>query len=164
MTAQQDGEDKDTIEISEEWWNKLNAMPFVSRKFAFHLCPLSSSFFFFTQRIRAQRSTCWRKRQRRYLKTASVSSETSTHRLWSSTSCAGKMQSRKRRSTRRRLSNLISSRTWDMYLLVAVPTKSATLKKFRKSKAKVKELRACRVLTSECTSQSHQGAQRPRPL
>ena len=58
MTAQQDGEDKDTIEISEEWWNKLNALPFVSRKFAFHLCSLSSPFFLFTQRIRAQRSTC----------------------------------------------------------------------------------------------------------
>ena len=37
MTAQQEGEGKDTIEISEEWWNKLNAMPFVSRKFAFQV-------------------------------------------------------------------------------------------------------------------------------
>jgi len=58
MTAQQEGEGKDTIEISEEWWNKLNAMPFVSRKFAFHVWPLSLPFLFFTQRIRAQRSTC----------------------------------------------------------------------------------------------------------
>ena len=31
MTVQQDGDGADAIEISEEWWNKLNAMPFVSQ-------------------------------------------------------------------------------------------------------------------------------------
>ena len=31
MTVQQDGEGADAIEISDEWWRKLNALPFVSQ-------------------------------------------------------------------------------------------------------------------------------------
>ena len=31
MTVQQDGDGGDAIEISEEWWQKLNALPFVSQ-------------------------------------------------------------------------------------------------------------------------------------
>ena len=31
MTVQQNGEGVDAIEISEEWWRKLNALPFVSQ-------------------------------------------------------------------------------------------------------------------------------------
>ena len=31
MTAQEGGDGADAIEISEEWWNKLNALPFVSQ-------------------------------------------------------------------------------------------------------------------------------------
>jgi hypothetical protein len=31
MTVQQDGNGADAIEISEEWWRKLNALPFVSQ-------------------------------------------------------------------------------------------------------------------------------------
>ena len=31
MTVQEDGEGADAIEISEEWWEKLNALPFVSQ-------------------------------------------------------------------------------------------------------------------------------------
>ena len=33
MTAQEAGEGADAIEISEEWWDKLTALPFVSRKY-----------------------------------------------------------------------------------------------------------------------------------
>ena len=33
MTVQEDGEGADAIEISEEWWRKLNALPFISRKY-----------------------------------------------------------------------------------------------------------------------------------
>ncbi len=32
MTVQEAEDGGDAIEISEEWWNKLTAMPFVSRK------------------------------------------------------------------------------------------------------------------------------------
>ena len=31
MTAQEDGDGANTIEISEEWWDKLTALPFVSQ-------------------------------------------------------------------------------------------------------------------------------------
>ena len=31
MTVQQDGDGADAIEISDEWWRKLNALPFVSQ-------------------------------------------------------------------------------------------------------------------------------------
>ena len=31
MTAQEDGDGADAIENSEEWWNKLNALPLVSQ-------------------------------------------------------------------------------------------------------------------------------------
>jgi hypothetical protein len=31
MTLQQDGDGGDAIEISDEWWRKLNALPFVSQ-------------------------------------------------------------------------------------------------------------------------------------
>ena len=30
MTVQQDGNGADAIEISDDWWRKLNALPFVS--------------------------------------------------------------------------------------------------------------------------------------
>ena len=33
MTAQEAGDGADAIEISEEWWDKLTALPFVSRKY-----------------------------------------------------------------------------------------------------------------------------------
>ena len=33
MTAQEAGDGANTIEISEEWWDKLTALPFVSRKY-----------------------------------------------------------------------------------------------------------------------------------
>jgi len=32
MTAKQDGPDKNTIEVSSDWWNALHAMPFISCK------------------------------------------------------------------------------------------------------------------------------------
>ena len=31
MTVQEDADGADAIEISEEWWRKLNALPFVSQ-------------------------------------------------------------------------------------------------------------------------------------
>ncbi len=33
MTVQEDGDGADAIEISDEWWDKLTAMPFISRKY-----------------------------------------------------------------------------------------------------------------------------------
>ena len=33
MTVQEDGDGGDAIEISDEWWDKLTAMPFISRKY-----------------------------------------------------------------------------------------------------------------------------------
>ena len=32
MTLQEAEDGADAIEISEEWWNKLTSMPFISRK------------------------------------------------------------------------------------------------------------------------------------
>ncbi len=32
MTVQEDGDGADAIEISDEWWEKLTAMPFISCK------------------------------------------------------------------------------------------------------------------------------------
>jgi len=37
MTVQEDGDGADAIEISDEWWEKLTAMPFIS-------CKLSKCF------------------------------------------------------------------------------------------------------------------------
>ena len=33
MTAQEDGDGVDAIEITDEWWEKLQAKPFISCKF-----------------------------------------------------------------------------------------------------------------------------------
>ena len=111
---------REVIEVSDDWWNALNSVPFVSCKYFLSLLWSYTSDYSFNphnfpvQNVKAKRFTCWSKAQSPYRKSANGGKSVCLGR----TSSFNRRMKRKSRKSQRliwrclnRNSSLISLRT-----------------------------------------------------
>ena len=91
---------KETIEVSDKWWNALNASPFISCEFIF-LYQYINTILYCVQSKRDEQSTCWSKARslcRKSGRGGRLSSKAPSCSSWNSRrSTRGKKLRRKRR-------------------------------------------------------------------
>ena len=101
---------REAIEVSDDWWNALNSVPFVSCKYFLSLLWSYTSDYSFNphnfpvQNVKAKRFTCWSKAQSPYRKSANGGRSVCLERT-SSSSRRRKRKSRKSQRLRWRCLN-----------------------------------------------------------